>query len=51
MKIFGKGILRLLASYIAIPVALIMLPVFLFNQDVSVFSNLVDFIIGTENKV
>jgi|GEM_PF-5033201 len=51
MKIFGKGILRLLASYIAIPVALIMLPVFLFNQDVSVFSNLVDFIIGAENKV
>lgn len=50
MKTFGRGILRLLASYIAIPVALIMMPAFLFNQDVSAFDGLVKFIIGGENK-
>lgn len=51
MKTLGKGFLRLLASYIAIPVALIMMPAFLFSQDVSTFDGLVNFIIGGENKL
>ena len=51
MRVLGKGILRLLASYIAVPVALVMMPVFLFTQDVSAFDGLVNFIIGGENKL
>ncbi len=51
MRPFGKGILRLLASYIAIPVALIMMPAFLFNQDVSAFDGLVNFIIDGDKNL
>ncbi len=51
MRILGKGVLRLLASYIAIPVALLLMPTFLFTQDVSAFDGLVNFIIGGENKL
>ena len=51
MRTLGKGILRLLASYIAIPVALVLMPTFLFGQDVSAFDGLVNFIIGGEDKL
>lgn len=51
MKLLGKGILRVVASYVAIPVALVLMPTFLFTQDVSAFDGLVNFIIGGENKI
>ena len=51
MRVLGKGILRLIASYIAIPIALVLMPAFLFTQDVSAFDGLVNFIIGGENKL
>ncbi len=51
MRVISKGVLRLLASYIAIPVALLLMPAFLFTQDVSAFDGLVNFIIGGENKL
>lgn len=51
MKVLGISLLRVVASYVAIPFALLLAPVFLFTQDVSAFDGLVNFIMGGKGKL
>lgn len=46
MKVFARGLARVAASYAAVVLVIILMPIFLITNDVSILDSLKDFIFG-----